>query len=563
MMKSFISLVAAVVLGGNFLAAQSVEDGKKFFYYKRYKSARETFEKIVNANPNNIEAVYWLGQTLIEQGDSTAAKEQYQKLLTQNGNAPLVLAGMGQIELMEGKTNDARQRFESAISLTKGRDVDVFNAVARANIQAKAGDANYAIEKLTQATQVKRFNDPTTYLLMGDAYRKLIDGGNAVQNYEKAFSMNNNLAEAKFNIAKIYLTQQNYSMYLKYMQEAIHADANYAPAYYDLYVYYYERDVHLSKENLEKYTAVADKTPELEYDQVTIYYAARDFQTAIEKAKEKIQQYGEKADPRYYKLIAYSYAELKDTTNAKPFMDQYFTVQKPSGYVPKDFSFHAQLLSKFPGNEAEAFAKFEKAVELDTALTGKLQLMDEAAKLAKSMGDHAQEANWYGKIYRTDPNASNRDLYNYGFALYQAQMFDSAYAVFKTYQEKYPDEIYGYLWGSRAAQGIDSTFEQGLAATEYEIFAREASRIDSVKFKSQIIFSYKLLAQYYNNVKKDADSAILYLEKVAAIDPQDEAAKKFLDMLKKARQEAEKRNTGSTSSAPKKPNGGSSPNNKK
>src|SRR5262245_28351754 len=133
MIKSFMSLVAVVVLGSNISFAQNVEQGKKFFYYERYKSARETLEKVLAANPNDIEAVYWLGQTLIQQKDSIAAKNLYSKLLQQNGNAPLVMAGMGQVELMEGKTNDARQRFEAAISLTKGKDIPVLNAVAYAN----------------------------------------------------------------------------------------------------------------------------------------------------------------------------------------------------------------------------------------------------------------------------------------------------------------------------------------------------------------------------------------------------------------------------------------------
>src|SRR5262245_7175850 len=102
MTKSFISLVAVVMLSSSMVTAQT-EQGKKFLYDQRYKSAKETLEKVVAANPNDIEATYWLGQTLIKMKDSIAAKNLYSKLLQQNGNAPLVLAGMGQVELLEGK----------------------------------------------------------------------------------------------------------------------------------------------------------------------------------------------------------------------------------------------------------------------------------------------------------------------------------------------------------------------------------------------------------------------------------------------------------------------------
>jgi Flp pilus assembly protein TadD len=564
MMKSFISLVAVVMLGSSVVTAQT-EQGKKFLYYKRYKSAKETLEKVVAANPNDIEATYWLGQALIELKDSVAAKNLYSKLLQQNGNAPMVLAGMGQIELMEGKTNDARQRFEVAISTSKGKDVDVLNAVASANINARLGDANYAIQKLTEATQVKKFNDPTTYLLMGDAYRKLIDGGNAVTNYEKAFAMNNTLAEAKWSIGKIYLTQQNGSYFIKGMEDAIAADPNYAPAFYDLHVYYFDKDVNKSRENFLKYKAVADPGPELEYLETSMFFASRQFQQAIDQSKQRIQQYGDKADPRYYKHTAYSYAELKDTANAKTDMDQYFAKQKSDDFVPKDYSFYAQILGRTKGSEAQAFAQYEKAIQLDTAKSGKMLLLEEAARLATAIGDKEQAAIWNSKKYYFDTAASsNRDMYDYGFAHYQAGHFDSAYAIFKHYQVKYPNEIYGYLWGSRAAQVIDSTWENGLAAAETELYAAKAMEIDSVKLKSQVIYSYKLLAQYHNNVKKDRDSAIAYLEKVVALDPNDKDAPRFIETLKKsARQPANSKTGGGGTSGTTKPNGSTAGSNKR
>ena len=159
MMKRVLSLLVTVVVLGNALYAQSVDDGRKFLYYERYKSAKETFEKILASNPNDINAIYWLGQTLLDSKDSVAAKDLYQKSLASNGNAPLLLVGMGQIMLMEGKKDEARQQFETAINLTKGKDVDVLNAIGNANVKARLGDAAYAIEKLNLATQTKKIQE--------------------------------------------------------------------------------------------------------------------------------------------------------------------------------------------------------------------------------------------------------------------------------------------------------------------------------------------------------------------------------------------------------------------
>ena len=95
-----LSIIALLFFAGQQLYSQSVDQGKRFFYYERFLSARDQFQKVLAANPNNIDAAYWLGQTLIELDDSTGAKALYQKLLATNGNAPLLLVGEGQIELM-------------------------------------------------------------------------------------------------------------------------------------------------------------------------------------------------------------------------------------------------------------------------------------------------------------------------------------------------------------------------------------------------------------------------------------------------------------------------------
>ncbi len=179
--KTGLMFVSLVLLSG-FLFAQSVEDGKTMMYYERYKSAKDIFQKILASNPANEEAAYWLGQTYLASDEVTAkdiadAKALYQAKLSANPNSPLLIAGMGHIELIEGKKQDARNRFETAISLSQGKSIPVLNAVgfANANPDSKNGDAAYAIEKLKQATQIKKFNDPDVYANLGDAYRKFYD----------------------------------------------------------------------------------------------------------------------------------------------------------------------------------------------------------------------------------------------------------------------------------------------------------------------------------------------------------------------------------------------------
>ena len=531
-MKRVLSLLVAIVIGGNFLFAQSVDQGKKFLYYERYKSAKENLDKILAANPNNIDAVYWLGQVMLEEKDSVSAKNLYQKALLTNGNAPLLLAGMGQIELMEGKTDDARQRFEMAITGTKGRDNNVLNAVARANINARKGDANYAIEKLNQATQLKGFRDPETYLLMGDAYRKLVDGGNAVISYNKALALDNKLAAAKNRIGRIYLTQNNPEYFLPAFQEAVALDPTYAPAYYDLFYYWYFRDVNKAAEYLDKFIANTDQGPQMEYLKTDFTYAKGDFAGARTKAQGLISQYGDKVNPRMYRMVAYTSDTLGDMTTAKQAMLTFLEKAEPEDIKPEDYLELANINSKIPGSEAEVFTNLQKAVDADTTIENKLKYIVQAAALAKKLGNRNEEANWLGVAYKLDKNPNQTDLYNWGFAHYQAGNYATADSIFcNVYETTYPNEIYGYLWCARSKQAQDTTMELGLAVDAYKMLADKAITIDSTKFKNQAIQANFYLVQYYNDIKKDKQTAVSYIDRVLAIDPANADAIRIREIL--------------------------------
>lgn len=537
MKRSFILLVAMVVTGGNVLFAQNVEQGRKFFYYERWKSAQENFEKVLAANPNNIDAVYWLGQTLLEQKDSIGAKNLYEKALQQNGNAPLLLAGIGQIELMQGKPNDARQRFETAISLTKGKDVDALNAVGRANVRARTGDANYAIEKLNLATQVKNFKDPETYLIMGDAYRKLIDGGNAVQSYNKAFALDPKLAAAKYKVGKVYLTQGNKEIFLPAFEEAVAIDPAYKPAIYELFYYWYSRDVNKAGPYLDNYIANSDPGPDTEYQKASFLFASGKTAEARTKAEGLIAQYGDKVSPRMYRVVAFAADTLGDAPGAKKAMETFFT--KANEDVPvlsTDYEELAKINGKIPGNEAEVFANLEKAVALDTVVENKIKYINKAAALAKAKGDRAQEAAWLGRAYALDPNPNQTDLYNFAMAHYQAKNYQTADSLFcGVYQTKYPDQIYGYLWCAKTKQALDDSLNsQGLAVDAYKLLRDKATQLDSVKFKSQIVNADIWLAIYYHDVKKEKQTALDYVNHVLAIDPTNASALQMKPIMEKS-----------------------------
>jgi len=561
--RLFFFSVAAMT--SSLIMAQSVEQGRKFLYYERHKSAKDVLDKVLASNPNNIEATYWLGQVLIDMKDSAAAKALYQRALGTNGSAPLLLAGMGQIELMEGKTNDARQRFESAISLSKNKDIEVLNAIARANVEAKAGDATYAVEKANVATQVKGFKDPETYLLLGDAYRKNIDGGGAVTAYTKALGLNNKLAAAKYKIGKVYLTQNNKEYFLPAFEEAIAMDPAYLPALFELFYYWYFRDVTKAEQYLNQYVANADQGPDIEYLKTDFTYAKGDFAGARTKAQGLIGQYGDKVNPRMYRMLAYTNDTLGDVAAAKQAMNTYLAKANPDDVLPGDYLELANINAKTPGSESEAFMNFQTAIQMDTVMENKIKYINQAAELAKKIGDRKQQAQWLGAAYRMDPNPNQNDLYNYGFAHYQAGNYDSAINIFCTqYETKYPNEIFGYLWCARANEAKDTTKLTDEAVTAYEKLAEMSMKIDSSKYMGQAKNALFKLATNANDFKKDQKAALAYIDQILVFDPADPNAIKIKEILVKAINKPAK---PATTSPPKKPTtksgGGATPAKKK
>ena len=530
------------------LFAQNIEDGKKFIYYERYKSAKEVFEKILQSKPNQPEAAYWLGQAYLGLEDVNKAREVLQSAINANPNDALLTAGMGEIELLNNRKEIARSLFETALSISKEKDLEVLHAIGRANVNAKEGDANYALLQLQKATQLKKFNDASVHVTIGDAYRKLLDGGNAVQAYKEALALNPQLAAAVYKEGLIYKSQKNKELYLSLFDRALTLDPQYGSAYYSLYVHWYERDVTKAEDYLNKYISVIDADPQNDYYRIDLKYASKKFQEAIQGADALIVQLGASIKPRIYRLKAYSYKSLSDFSNAKAAADEFFAKANPAEWVPKDFELYGDILAAMPSERAGAYTYYEKAIAADTIADNKAAYMQKAAELAKAQKDKKAIAFWTNLQYQTKKNPSNVDLYNVGKAYVDAAAEDFNYygkadTVFSLYTDKYPTQYTGYYWRGRVNWTIDSTMTLGLANPHFEklieITAPMMATKDSSSVKNPLKLAHRYFIGYYN-AKKDNKAALEYCDKYLAIDPNDNEFKEFRQLLSGTKPAADK-----------------------
>jgi tetratricopeptide (TPR) repeat protein len=535
MTKIKLGIVAVILLMSNLVFAQTWQEGRKLISYQRYQSAVSTLEKVVAANPGSAEAQYWLGQAYIKAGQLEKAKEVYRKILVGDlGSNPLLLVGMGHVELLEGKKTDARSRFETAISLSKGKDVAVLNAIGRANAD-KNGDVDYAIEKLNQATTVKGFKEPDVYVNMGDAYRKKNDGGGAVSSYQKALTIDPKYAEASYKIGKVYYTQgkDQEEVFSRYFNEAIASDPNFAPAYYDFYVYFFFRDVNKARNYFAQYKPLADKGASLDYEEASLSFASGDFKDAVAKSTDLLNKYGNDADARLYRLRGYSSWKLGDSATAIKDFETFFSKAKEEDIVPDNWMVAAELAAKFPERQANFERYVNAAIAADTTAKGKTDLAKKAVDIFKNAGNKQKVAEWSLKVLTLSPQPSKVDLFNAGHSSLKAGDYTKADSLFSVYKTKYPDDIFGYYWSFRTYSDLDSTMEKGLAIPDAIKFI-ELAGADKIKNKTTLITANGYVAGYYANIKKDFPTAIQYIDKIIEIDPANTDAIKNKEILQKA-----------------------------
>ena len=555
-----IGLIASLVLMGNVLFAQDIKGGKQFLNYERYESAEGVFQKLSTANPNNTEAAYWLGQTYLypnrEPIDTAEAKALYQKTLQANSNDALMMIGVGQIELIQGNKTDARNRFETAISNTKKRDLpDILYAVGRANIDPKNGDIMYGIEKLKQAAEKDKKN-ADIYNEIGYGYWKLHDGGNATANYQTALSLDPNDARASFMIGRIFETQGygQEPVYIKYYEDAMREDPNFAPVYYWLYTYYYQRDVNKAAEYLNKYVAVADNDSKNCYAKASLFYVSKKYAETITQADACITAAGQKTFPNLYGLKAYAYDKMGDSLKAKDAFEKFFSVVNPDNIGPTDYATYGKVLLKFPGSKAEGMSYIEKAITMDTIPASKIKTITDIAKSFASQNNFAEAGKWYGKVLDVDSSYGKTDLFYAGYNDYRGGNYKTADSVFQIYQKKFPSDVYGWYLGARSKEGIDTTYQLGLAKPFYEkVIAISDTTKDKASIKSFIIPAYRYMVAYFYNIKQQTDSATIFNNKILEIDSADPTALKTKDALdtvvKQQQQAADK---ASKPTAPKK-----------
>ena len=513
--------------------AQSVDDGNRHLYYERYNAAQNTFEQIINQQPGNTAAIYGLTTAYLLTGDVDKANNVINNAPAAVHQDPWFMVAKGAVLLNQNNKTEAANFFQSALEKTREKDPQIAAAIAKAHVNSPNGDAPYALSVTEKAIKRDKKN-AAHYVLMGNTYRMAHNGSEAYKAYKKALELDEKNAAAYHAIADIFLSQKNTELYLENFTKAIEADPSYTPSLKKLYAYYFYNDPARALDYYNRYTANADKSNDQKYELTDLYYINKMYGKAIETANTIIAEEGEQTKPRIYKLIGYSYAADKDTAKALTYMTKYFQNEHDSNMIAMDFTTMGDLYFATAAPDS-AVAYYTRAIQVEKDSTKLFESYRKLVDITGELKDFTAQAKWYALYNNGNDKATNVDLFQWAVAHYRAGEYEKANNVFGMYIEKYPEQSYGYYWLARSNAALDAEMEQGLAVPHYKKLVEVLENDkQNPNYKSWMIEAYAFLAAYEANKEKDYAEATAYFKKVLEIDPNNEDAKKYLDILEKA-----------------------------
>ena len=543
-----------------FLAVTNVfagnEKGIEYYRADLYGAAKTFFLQQTNQSPaEQAESYYYLGQTYYQLNQADSASYYYRKAIELFPEYPFGYIGEGKLQLKKGDAKGADDLFKKANSFAK-KDPSVQTGIAE--VYVLVGDYESAKAALEKARKINnKFSG--IYLVEGDMLMKQGKVGDACARYENAILFNKSDKASYLKLAQVY-KDINSTVAIQYLDKLVELDPNYIPAYAvygDIY-----REEGMYKKALdayEKFIAIPG-VPLLQHERYAqLLFFTNQYDKALSQINYVISQ-----DPDNLvmkRLEAYNNYRLGNYDVGFRQMNQFLKDMPKERHIFQDYMYLGQLAVKEKQSE-QAINAFRKALELDSTKT---EIYKEMAAAASNSNLYPDAVKYYEKYLASESSADAMDYYNFANANYSAAIYYvtpenvptspdalSAYeASLRSYVEKgdkayaevirrKPDLYYGYLGRANINSLLDKyeidrtgKMTRGYAKSFFEDALPILLNTNSDGSKNRFLIDvYRYLANYYLAVENNTNLVGDYNKKILEIDPNDDAAKKTLQLLK-------------------------------
>lgn len=522
-LKLFALLIIVQMLSIYQAGAQTLEEGIKLYNYARYESARRVLTPLAASNPT---ANYYLGLSELALDNAAGARTIFEKYPEDIANN----TGIARVLFTLNKAPEAMGMLEKTAEKARKKDWTPLKFAADAITYTDGGDLSKAVEWYKKALLVERNGD--TYVSLGDAYRKMSGGGgNAMSHYEMADEFPGSRSIANYKMGTLWYAAKNYDSALAKFNTSSQLDeSNPLPFKALADAYYRVKKYKTSKEKIEKYLELSDKTTDDQVQYANTLFYAKEYTNAIAKVNELVAKGEGDKRPYMYRVLGYSQYETKDYIHALQNMNQLFAKQNPKKIIFTDYIYLGKILLTDTTKQAEADEAFNKGIAMDTT-RDKTPLLREIAEACFNTENYAISAKWYKRIVESQsPTIEDRDYWWTGYMAYYSGDYPTAMQMFTTYHIKDTLQPLGVLWMARITEKMnDKEYTNGQAVPDYLKWLSMVKEDDPSKKKDMMkAYTYLAMVAYTAGNKTETS---LYANKMLALDANNDTAKQLVKAL--------------------------------
>jgi tetratricopeptide (TPR) repeat protein len=593
-LRPAVLLVVLLTVFAINIQAQDLNTATLLTRSEQYDKAEAMFQQLIQKEPANSRNYFFLGENyLLDYFADTisnsltiaakSAKEVYQKGVDANPNDPLNYIGLAKVAYFLGDnktTVEMRAKAKSFLLPYKNikrivppaKDYAYTLAkLAESYIKDEKVDTSVALPLIREAIKIdNRSRD--VYLIAGDIYILVNDGSKAISYYKLAQFADPKSPTANMKIGNIYVKGRALQAAIPYYEEAIALNADYAPAYRELgQLYLLAQRFDQSKENFRKYLDLTAGNIPAKAKYVNALFYAKDYDGVIKNVEDIFAV--DKSRTYMNRIAGYSCYEKNppDYEKALSYMETLFETVAPERILWKDYYYMARILLKKNQNYpkmidelnilktqlekakskyaavATAAEKTKLKVGVDDFTIKVANLEKDIAKadaeIDRAFGEYAKVLN-----YKTeDKNLLNEianNYYNYkryesaartwaklivpgkediedymriGRAYYSAEKFKTADSVFNIVIKKSPDYVPGYLYIARTYSKMDPDTKLGLAKPKFEKLV-DIAHTDSAKNNAEMMEAFSYLS-YYHMMNDNYNKSKEYYNRMISLNP--------------------------------------------